>query len=60
MAKLEVTRTRSDIGRPQRHRDTMRALGLRKIHQTVVLEDNPSTRGMLRQVRHMVEVKEVN
>lgn len=60
MAKLEVTRIRSDIGRPQKQRETMRSLGLRKIRQTVVIEDNPSNRGMVRAVRHMVEVKEVD
>lgn len=58
--KLKVTRVRSDIGRPERHRATMRALGLRKIRQSVVLEDNKSTRGMVNAVRHMVEVEEVD
>jgi large subunit ribosomal protein L30 len=38
----------------------MRALGLRKIRQSVVLEDNKSTRGMVNAVRHMVEVEEVD
>ncbi|HHT40497.1 MAG TPA: 50S ribosomal protein L30 [Actinomyces sp.] len=58
--KLKVTRVRSDIGRPERQRATMRALGLRKIRQSVVLEDNKSTRGMVNAVRHMVEVEEVD
>ncbi len=58
--KLKVTRVRSDIGRPERQRATMRALGLREIRQSVVLEDNKSTRGMVNAVRHMVEVEEVD
>lgn len=58
--KLKVTRVRSDIGRPERQRATMRALGLRKIRQSVVLEDNKSTRGLVNAVRHMVEVEEVD
>lgn len=58
--KLKITRVRSDIGRPERQRATMRALGIRKIRESVVLEDNKSTRGMINAVRHMVEVEEVD
>lgn len=57
--KLEITLTRSVIGRPQDQRSTVKALGLRKIRQTVVLEDNPAIRGMARKVSHLVSVKEV-
>ncbi|MDO5048712.1 MAG: 50S ribosomal protein L30 [Actinomycetaceae bacterium] len=61
MAKnLKITRVRSDIGRSERQRATMRALGLRKIRQSVVLPDNKSNRGMVNAVRHMVEVEEVD
>lgn len=61
MAKqLKITRVRSDIGKPEKQRATMRALGLRKIRQSVVCEDNKSTRGMINVVRHMVEVEEVD
>lgn len=60
MAKqLEVTLTRSVIGRPQDQRSTVKALGLKKIRQTVVLEDNPAIRGMAEKVSHLVSVKEV-
>jgi large subunit ribosomal protein L30 len=57
--RLEVTQVRSGIGRPQNHRRTLKALGLRKHQQTVVHEDTPSVRGMLHQVRHLVQVREV-
>ncbi|SFK51652.1 large subunit ribosomal protein L30 [Halobacillus dabanensis] len=60
MAKqLEITLTRSVIGRPQDQRSTVKALGLNKIRQTVVLEDNPAIRGMAKKVSHLVSVKEV-
>lgn len=56
--KLEITLTRSTIGRPQDQKDTVKALGLRKLHQTVVKEDNPAIRGMINKVSHLVEVNE--
>ena len=57
--KLRVTQVRSLSGRPARHRATMEALGFRRHQQTLVKEDNPSIRGMLFQVRHLVQVEEV-
>lgn len=60
MAKqLQITLKRSLIGRPEKHRITVRTLGLRKLHQTVVHQDNPAIRGMVNQVSHLVEVKEI-
>ncbi|SEQ58229.1 50S ribosomal protein L30 [Piscibacillus halophilus] len=56
--KLEITLTRSVIGRKQDQRDTVKALGLNKIRQTVVLEDTPAVRGMINKVSHLVSVKE--
>jgi large subunit ribosomal protein L30 len=56
--KLEVTLTRSVIGRPQDQRETVKALGLRKMHQTVEHQDNPAIRGMINKVAHLVMVKE--
>jgi len=56
--KLEITLTRSTIGRPQDQKDTVKALGLRKLHQTVVKEDNPAIRGMINKVSQLVTVKE--
>jgi len=57
--QLQVTLTRSLIGRPDTQRRTVAALGLRKIRQTVVQNDNAAIRGMINQVSHLVEVKEV-
>lgn len=56
MAKLQVTLERSSIGHPKDQKMTVRSLGLRRLHQTVVLPDNPSIRGMLHKVRHLVRV----
>lgn len=58
--KLEITLTRSLIGRPRDQRQTVEALGLRKLHQTVVKEDNAAMRGMVNKVSHLVTVKEID
>ena len=60
MAKLRITQTRSGIGQSQRHRGTLRALGLGKIGRTVEHDDNPALAGMLRKVRHLVKVENGN
>jgi large subunit ribosomal protein L30 len=59
MAKLAVTLTRSMIGCPENQRVTTRTLGLRKMHQTVVVPDNAAMRGMINHVSHLVTVKEI-
>ena len=59
MAKLKLTQVRSQIGQSQRHRGTLRALGLGKIGRTVEHDDTPSIAGMLRKVRHLVKVENV-
>jgi large subunit ribosomal protein L30 len=56
--KLAITLTRSVIGRPEDQRITVKTLGLKKMHQTVVLEDNAAIRGMIGKVSHLVTVKE--
>ncbi|MBD8007235.1 50S ribosomal protein L30 [Bacillus norwichensis] len=56
--KLAVTLKRSLIGRTQDQRDTVKALGLRKLHQTVEHDDNPAIRGMIKKVSHLIELKE--
>lgn len=56
--KLEITLTRSVIGRPQDQKETVKALGLRKVNQTVEQQDNPAIRGMINKVAHLVTVKE--
>lgn len=55
MVKLRITWKRSTIGRPERQKRTVRALGLRKLNQTVVHEDTPQIRGMINKVSHLVE-----
>ncbi len=56
--KLAITLTRSTIGCPEAQCRVVRGLGLRKLHQTVVLPDNPSTRGAAFKIRHLLEVRE--
>ncbi len=59
MSELRVTLQRSPIGDPQDQKDTVRTLGLTRMHKTVTLPDNPSIRGMLFKIRHLVRVQEV-
>ena len=56
MAKLRITQVRSEIGQSQSHRGTLRALGLGKIGRTVERPESPELAGMLRKVRHLVEI----
>lgn len=58
MAKLLVTWKKSAIGRTDRQARTIRALGLRKLNQTVEHEDTPQVRGMIQSVSHLVECTE--
>jgi large subunit ribosomal protein L30 len=55
--ELKVTLVRSLIGRPPDQRSTVQTLGLRRIHQTVLVADTPSNRGMLTKVRHLIVVE---
>jgi large subunit ribosomal protein L30 len=59
MAKLKITLTRSVIGRPEDQRATVKALGLGKTNSSVVQEDTPAIKGMVRKVEHLVTVEEV-
>jgi len=54
---LKITLVRSLIGRPEKHRRTVRALGLKRLNHTVVQRDAPEIRGMIRQVRHLLKVE---
>ena len=58
MPKLRITQTRSQIGETQKHRGTLRALGLGKIGRSVERDETPETLGMLRKVRHLVRIEE--
>ncbi len=58
MAKLRVKWVKSSIGYPKDQKATIQALGLRKLQQTVELDDQPAVRGMIRKVIHLVQVEE--
>jgi large subunit ribosomal protein L30 len=60
LAKLRITQVRSQIGQTQRHRGTLRALGLGKIGTTAEHAESPQLAGMLRKVRHLVRVEDAS
>ena len=60
MAKLKITQTKSGIGYKQNQKDTLRSLGLKRMHDTVIKEDRPEIRGMVQTVTHLVTVEEVD
>ncbi len=59
MIQLQVRQMRSSVGRPLGQRETLRGLGLRGIGSSVVVENTPSFRGMIKKVIHLVDVKEI-
>jgi large subunit ribosomal protein L30 len=59
MAKLKITQVRSAIDRDKKQKRTVEALGLGKLHRTVIHNDTPQIRGMINAVRHLVEWEEV-
>jgi large subunit ribosomal protein L30 len=60
MGRLKVTQKGSPIGGTQGQRDTLRSLGLKRLHDVVVKEDRPEIRGMVNTVAHLVTVEEVD
>ena len=56
---LRITLVRSTIGRPKDQELTVRSLGLRRLNHTVERPDNPSIRGMITKIHHLVKVEEV-
>ena len=56
---LKITLVKSTIGAVPKHKKTIEALGLTKMHKTVELPDNAATRGMIKQVQHLVKVEEL-
>lgn len=58
MAKVKITQVKSLIDRSQRQKDTVKALGLKKINDTVTKEVNPQIQGMINKVAHLVKVEE--
>ena len=57
--KLKITQVRSVIGRPEKHRRVIKALGLRRNQTSVVHDDTPVIRGMVEKVSHLLTVEEV-
>ena len=57
--KLKLTLVRSTIGRIKSHRDCLRGLGLKRMHQTVERDDTPEIRGMVKKVAYMLNIEEV-
>jgi len=60
MTALRVKQVRSTTDYPEKQRRTLRALGLRHVHDAVVHDDTPQIRGMIEKVRHLVEVEETD
>lgn len=60
MSKLRITYAKSMIGYSRDQKETIYSLGLRKLNQSVIKPDNPSVRGMVFKVRHLVKVEEVS
>jgi large subunit ribosomal protein L30 len=56
MAKIKISQVRSVIDQPKKHKETVKALGLKRIRHTVEKEDTPQIRGMLKKVEHLVQV----
>lgn len=58
MPELKITWTKSCIGRPESQGRIIKALGLRRLHHTVVHQDSPTIQGMIKKVVHLVKVEE--
>jgi len=57
MGKIKITQVRSTIGRSRKQKDTMIALGLKKMHQTVEKEDSPIVKGMIDKISHLIKIE---
>ena len=55
---LKIKKVKSEIGRPEKQRKVLKGMGLIKLNDTVILADNPQTRGMINKVVHLVSVEE--
>jgi large subunit ribosomal protein L30 len=59
-SKLKIRQVKSAIGRHEKQKKTIRALGIRRMHQEIVLEVTPSILGMVKKVEHLLEIEEIN
>jgi large subunit ribosomal protein L30 len=60
VSRLKITQVKSGIGYQRDQRNTLRSLGLKRMHDTVIKDDRPEIRGMVRAVTHLVTVEEVD
>jgi len=60
MSKVKITQIKSHIDRPQRQKDTIKALGLGKINKSKIVENNPQVQGMINSVAHLISVENIN
>ncbi len=58
MKKLKIKQVRSGIGRPERQKRTLRALGFKRLNQTIEVEVSPQVAGMIEKVKHLIEIEE--
>ncbi len=59
MKKYKISQIRSAIGRPDRQKKTLQALGLRKLNRSIIIEGTPQLMGMVDQVRHLLSIEEI-
>lgn len=59
MAEIKITLVKSTIGAIPKHKKTVQALGLKKLHSSKIHQDNVAIRGMIKQVGHLVKVEEI-
>ena len=59
MAEIKITLVKSTIGAIPKHKKTVQALGLKKVNSSVIQQDNAATRGMVKQVSHLVKGEEI-
>jgi large subunit ribosomal protein L30 len=55
--RIKVTLIRSKIGKPAKHRKTLTALGLRKLHQSKIFDNSPAIMGMVNQINHLLKIE---
>jgi large subunit ribosomal protein L30 len=58
--KIKITQIRSAIGKLENQKRTIRALGIKKMHYSVIHDDTPVIRGMINEVKHLVKIQEVD
>ncbi len=56
--EIKIQLIRSTIGKPKKHKETIKALGLRKINHVVTKKNNPATIGMINKVKHLIKIVE--